>query len=618
MYLYSTIIILIIFFIKNFLYKPKCINLNNFFVNFLLKKKVEKLIFKNKKFLYIKLYNKFLKKNIFFFLNKNYQFFSHIGNIKLLLKKIFFLKKKYNFNFKIEFNNNYEFNFYEFFIKNFFLILLFIIIILLLIKIKNFFYYIIKEEKSNFFSYNKSNVKLFNKKDNFKIKFKDIAGLHYVKIELKEIVNFLKNNKKYIKLGAKIPKGILLIGPPGTGKTMLARAVAGEANVPFFYLSGSDFVEVFVGVGSSRVRKLFEMAKKKSPSIIFIDEIDAIGKSRSKHHYSNDERESTLNQLLTEMDGFNNKTNVIVIGATNRVEILDKALLRPGRFDRKINIFLPNKFERKEIFKKYIKKLKVSKKLDLNFLVKQTPGISGAEISNICNEAALIAVMKKKKKIYNKYFINAIDKIYLGLKIKHSNNLLNKEDKKRIAYHESGHALVNYIINKKIKSLVKITIIPRGNSLGSTFFLPEDNQTVLFDQLKNEICILLGGKASENIIFKNNSTGSLKDLEISTKKVFKMIMYYGFSKTLKNISYFNFNLNNFNNNYNYNYNLYSEKTASKIDKEIYNIINYEYKRAKKILYKNIKLLHIISKNLLNKKTLFKSDIIKIIKNYKKC
>ncbi|WGH26614.1 MAG: ATP-dependent zinc metalloprotease FtsH [Candidatus Shikimatogenerans bostrichidophilus] len=611
-YLYTTITFIVVFIIKNFLNKPKYIEINKFFINFFLKKKVKKLIFKNKNFLYIKLYKKYFKENIFSFLRNSYQFFTYIGDIKLLQKKIFFFKKKLNIKSKIEFNNSYEFNIYNFLFNNFLYIITLILILILIFKIKNFFLSKIKEDESNYLNFTKNKAKLFNKKNGLKIKFKDIAGLHYEKKELKEIVNYLKNNKKYIKLGAKIPKGVLLIGPPGIGKTMLAKAVACESNVPFFYLSGSDFVELFVGVGAARVRNLFKEAKKKAPSIIFIDEIDAIGKARN--NYNNDEKESSLNQLLVEMDGFNKnkKKNVIVIGATNRVEILDKALLRPGRFDKKINFYLPNQLERKQIFKNYIKKIKVSKKIDINFLVKQTPGISGAEISNICNEAALIAVSKNKKKVDNKDFLNSIEKIYLGLKKNY--NFLNKEEKKRIAYHECGHFLVNYIINKKIKSLVRITIIPKGQSLGSTFIIQDENQILIKQKIKNQICILLGGKAAEYIIFKNSTIGALRDLEIITKKVFDMVLNLGFSKTFKNLSYNNFNKNKLDNNYK---EMYSQKTAYKIDREIYNIINNEYKRAKKILLKNKKLLHILCKKLMKKKTLFKKDIKKIIKKKRK-
>ncbi|WGH25720.1 MAG: ATP-dependent zinc metalloprotease FtsH [Candidatus Shikimatogenerans bostrichidophilus] len=583
------------FIIKYIINSPKYINLDYFFKNLLYKNKVKKIIVNNKRYLYIQLYNKYLKNN-FFKTPESFHFFSDIGDLQLFKKKFNFFQQKYNIKSNLYFNNTSYLNLYKFLFNNSFFILIFIIISLFIIIIKKVF--------SNIFNITKSKDKLFNKNENIKIKFKDVAGLLSAKEEIKEVVDFLKNKKKYIYLGGKIPKGILLIGPPGTGKTLLAKAVAGEANVPFFYLSGSDFIEMFVGVGASRVRNLFNKAKKKSPSIIFIDEIDAIGKSRSTKNFINynDERENTLNKLLTEMDGFNTNTNVIVIAATNRAEILDKALLRPGRFDRRIIIELPNKIERKEIFKLYLKKLVLSKRIDINSLAQQSYGLSGADISNICNEAALIAARKNKKKIYNKDFIDSMDRIFLGLEIK--NKILNKEEKKRIAYHESGHALVNYILNKNQK-LVKISIIPRGNSLGSTLYLPDERQMTIENQIKNEICVLLSGRASEYIVFKNISTGALKDLEISTKKAFNMVINYGFS-SLGNISYYNFDIDNFKKPY-------SEKTAYKIDKEIFKIIKNEYNRAQKILYNNIKKLHIISKNLLKKEVLFKKDIDKIMK-----
>lgn len=584
------IFIILIFIIKNIINYPKLINLNYFFY-ILSKKQIKKILINNKKHIYVQIYKRYLNNNLLktlLFNNNKYLYTFEIKNFKLFFNFLLKLKKKYNNNYILEFNNNYIFNIYKFLNKN---------LINILIALFTFIIYI---KRTNFYQ-NKINVKLFKKNENTTIKLKDIAGLKNVKKEIKDVVNFLKNKKKYNKLGGIIPKGILLIGPPGTGKTMLAKAIANEANVPFFYLSGSDFIEIYVGVGASRVRDLFIKAKKLAPCIIFIDEIDSIGQKRNeKFSGNNSEMESTLNQLLSEMDGFNTNSNIIVIGATNRLEILDKALLRPGRFDRLITIDLPNIIERKEIFQKKLNKMKISKNINLNLLIKQTTGLSGAEISNICNEAALIAVNKNKNKIYYEDFLDSIERNLLG--IENKNKILNEKEKKRIAYHEVGHAVINYILNKNI-NLIKISIIPRGVTLGTTLYNPEEKAMTLLFEVKNEICVLLGGRAAEEIIFKNISTGALNDLEISTKKAFYMVIYYGFSK-IGNISYYNFN---YNNNY-----AYSQKTAYKIDKEIIKIIKTEYYRAKKILKKNIKKIHILSKKLLKKEVLYNKDIKKIM------
>ena len=387
------------------------------------------------------------------------------------------------------------------------------------------------------FNIGKSKAKLFDKNTDVKTTFKDVAGLEGAKEEIQEIVDFLKNPKKYTVLGGKIPKGALLVGPPGTGKTLLAKAVAGEAKVPFFSLSGSDFVEMFVGVGASRVRDLFKQAKDKSPSIIFIDEIDAIGRARGKSNItgSNDERENTLNQLLTEMDGFGTNTNVIVVAATNRADVLDKALMRAGRFDRQIYVDLPDLNERREIFKVHLKPIKVIKTLDVEFLAKQTPGFSGADIANVCNEAALIAARKNKKSVGKQDFLNAVDRIVGGLEKK--NKIITPEEKKTIAFHESGHAIISWLL-EHAAPLVKVTIVPRGQSLGAAWYLPEERQIVRTEQMLDEMCAALGGRAAEKVMFDKISTGALSDLEKVTRQARAMVSVYGLNDTLGNITYY--------------------------------------------------------------------------------
>ena len=387
------------------------------------------------------------------------------------------------------------------------------------------------------FNIGKSKAKLFDQNSDVKINFKDVAGLEGAKEEVQEIVDFLKNPLKYTKLGGKIPKGALLVGPPGTGKTLLAKAVAGEAKVPFFSLSGSDFVEMFVGVGASRVRDLFKQAKDKSPSIIFIDEIDAIGRARGKNNItgSNDERENTLNQLLTEMDGFGTDTNVIVIAATNRADVLDKALMRAGRFDRQIYIDLPDLRERKEIFEVHLKPLKSDPKLDVDFLSKQTPGFSGADIANVCNESALIAARKNKKKVDRQDFLDAVDRIVGGLEKK--SKIITPDEKKTIAFHEAGHATVSWML-EHAAPLVKVTIVPRGQSLGAAWYLPEERQIVRTEQMLDEMCATLGGRAAEEIIFKKISTGALSDLVKVTQQAKAMVTVYGLNEKIGNITYY--------------------------------------------------------------------------------
>ena len=430
------------------------------------------------------------------------------------------------------------------------------------------------------FNIGKSKAKLFDQNTEVKTTFKDVAGLEGAKEEIQEIVDFLKNPKKYTVLGGKIPKGALLVGSPGTGKTLLAKAVAGEAKVPFFSLSGSDFVEMFVGVGASRVRDLFKQAKDKSPSIIFIDEIDAIGRARGKNNFtgSNDERENTLNQLLTEMDGFGTNTNVIVLAATNRADVLDKALMRAGRFDRQIYVDLPDLNERREIFKVHLKPLKSVKTLDVEFLAKQTPGFSGADIANVCNEAALIAARKNKKSVGKQDFLDAVDRIVGGLEKK--NKIVTPEEKKTIAFHEAGHAIVSWLL-EHAAPLVKVTIVPRGQSLGAAWYLPEERMIVRTEQMLDEMCAALGGRAAEKIMFDKISTGALSDLEKVTRQARAMVSVYGLNDTLGNITYHD-STGQMENSFT---KPYSEKTAQVIDKEISDIIEMQYKRACNLLKK---------------------------------
>ena len=457
------------------------------------------------------------------------------------------------------------------------------------------------------FNIGKSKAKLFDQNTEVKVTFKDVAGLEGAKEEVQEIVDFLKNPKKYTVLGGKIPKGALLVGAPGTGKTLLAKAVAGEAKVPFFSLSGSDFVEMFVGVGASRVRDLFKQAKDKSPSIIFIDEIDAIGRARGKSNItgSNDERENTLNQLLTEMDGFGTDTNVIVVAATNRADVLDKALMRAGRFDRQIFVDLPDLNERREIFKVHLKPLKKSRALDVEFLAKQTPGFSGADIANVCNEAALIAARNNKKSVGKQDFLDAVDRIVGGLEKK--NKIITKEEKNTIAFHEAGHAIVSWLL-EHAAPLVKVTIVPRGQSLGAAWYLPEERLIVRTEQMLDEMCATLGGRAAEKIMFNKISTGALSDLEKVTKQARAIVSVYGLNDKIGNITYYD---SSGQTDYNFT-KPYSEETAKKIDEEISLIIEKQYKRACDILKKNKTKLSALASRLLEKEVIFKEDLVKIL------
>lgn len=453
------------------------------------------------------------------------------------------------------------------------------------------------------FNIGKSKAKLFDEKTDIKTSFKDVAGLEGAKEEIQEIVEFLKNPEKYTNLGGKIPKGALLVGPPGTGKTLLAKAVAGEAQVPFFSLSGSDFVEMFVGVGASRVRDLFKQAKEKSPAIIFIDEIDAVGRARGKSNMSggNDERENTLNQLLTEMDGFGTNSNVIVLAATNRADVLDKALMRAGRFDRQIFVDLPDIRERAEIFQVHLAPLKKVEGLDLDFLAKQTPGFSGADIANVCNEAALIAARNNKTAVDKQDFLDAVDRIVGGLEKK--NKIITPDEKKAIAIHEAGHATVSWML-EHAAPLIKVTIVPRGQSLGAAWYLPEERQIVRTDQMLDEMCATMGGRAAEKVTFNRISTGALSDLEKVTKQARAMVTIYGLNEKIGNVTYYD---STGQSEYSFS-KPYSEETAKTIDKEISLLIESQYERAIKILEDNKDKLNQLADILIEKEVIFKDDL----------
>ena len=456
------------------------------------------------------------------------------------------------------------------------------------------------------FNIGKSRAKLFDENDKVRVTFQDVSGLEGAKEEVEEIVEFLKNPEKFTKLGGKIPKGALLVGPPGTGKTLLAKAVAGEAKVPFFSLSGSDFVEMFVGVGASRVRDLFKNAKDKAPAIIFIDEIDAIGRARGKNNFTggNDERENTLNQLLTEMDGFGTDTNVIVLAATNRADVLDKALMRAGRFDRLIHVDLPELNERKEIFEVHLKPLTLGTDVDSDFLAKQTPGFSGADIANVCNEAALVAARKNKDKVERQDFLDAVDRIVGGLEKK--NKLIKPKEKRRIAYHEAGHATIGWLL-PHAAPLVKVTIVPRGKSLGAAWYLPEERQITTTEQLLDEIAATMGGRAAEEVVFGDISTGALSDLERVTKQASAMVTIYGLNERIGNVSYYD---STGQNEYGFS-KPYSEETAKLIDQEVSKIIEDQYQRAKDLLVENREKLDQLAEKLLEKEVIFREDLVEI-------
>ena len=464
------------------------------------------------------------------------------------------------------------------------------------------------------FNIGKSRAQVFEGGKSTNVTFKDVAGLAEAKEELQEIVDFLKTPKKYTDLGAKIPKGALLVGPPGTGKTLLAKAIAGEANVPFFSLSGSDFVEMFVGVGASRVRDLFKQAKEKAPSIIFIDEIDAIGRARGRSASmgANDERENTLNQLLTEMDGFGTNSGVIILGATNRADVLDRALMRAGRFDRQIFVDMPDLNERVEIFNVHLKPLKLdTSNVDVDFLARQTPGFSGADIANICNEAALIAARKKKQKVERQDFLDAVDRVIGGLEKK--NKIITPEEKRAIAYHEAGHATVSWLL-EHASPLVKVTIVPRGRSLGAAWYLPDERHLTTAEQMLDEMCSALGGRAAEDVMYGKVSTGALSDLEKVTKQAYAMVTMYGLNEKVGNISYYD---SSGQSEYSFG-KPYSEHTARMIDEEMSKIVEGQYQRAKRLLTENKDKLTALATQLLEKEVIFKEDLEKIfgLRNFK--
>lgn len=453
------------------------------------------------------------------------------------------------------------------------------------------------------FNIGKSKAQVYDKKTSVNISFKDVAGLAEAKVEIKEIVDFLRTPDKYTKLGGKIPRGVLLVGPPGTGKTLLAKSVAGEAHVPFYSISGSDFVEMFVGVGASRVRDLFKQAKEKAPSIIFIDEIDAIGRARGKNPMSgaNDERENTLNQLLTEMDGFTPNSGVIILAATNRADILDKALMRAGRFDRQIYVELPDLEERKEIFAVHTKPLTMDNTVNIDFLSKQTPGFSGADIANVCNEAALIAARSDHEAITKQDFMDAIDRIIGGLEKK--NKIISPNDKKVVAFHEAGHASASWLL-EHAHPLVKVTIVPRGKSLGAAWYLPEERQITTYEQMFDEMVATLGGRAAEQVVFGKISTGALNDLEKVTKQAYAMVSYYGLSEKLGNLSYYD---STGQSEYSFS-KPFSEKTSELIDQEVSDLVEKAYKKAVQVLTDNRKNLEKLANKLLEKEVIFKEDL----------
>jgi len=458
----------------------------------------------------------------------------------------------------------------------------------------------------NIFSVGKSQAKVFDKDSRVSITFKDVAGLAEAKQEVEEIVEFLKNPSKYTKLGGKIPKGALLVGPPGTGKTLLAKAVAGEANVPFFSMSGSDFVEMFVGVGASRVRDLFKQAKEKAPCIVFIDEIDAIGRARGRNPNfgSNDERENTLNQLLTEMDGFDTNSGVIILAATNRADILDRALMRAGRFDRQIHVELPDLNERREIFQVHLRPIKLSEDVEVNFLAKQTPGFSGADIANVCNESALIAARRNREKVTKQDFLDAVDRIVGGLEKK--NKIISKDEKKRIAYHEAGHATISWLL-EHAHPLVKVTIVPRGKALGAAWYLPEERSITTKEQLLDEMCSALGGRAAEQLVFDSISSGAQNDLEKITKQAYAMISIFGMSDKVGNVSFYD---STGQSDYGFT-KPYSEKTAELIDQEAKALIESQYQRALRVLTENKEGHQKLASRLLEREVIFGEDLEEI-------
>ncbi|TDL99232.1 MAG: peptidase M41 [Flavobacteriaceae bacterium] len=596
-----------LFFNQGLIQSTKTIDPNTFF-EYLEKGDVDKIVVKQRENVDVYLTKEALSKPIhkskdasFKMDEKSASYTFEIGDLKHFEEKFDLIKTQRNLTTKIDFKNQID-TLFKLFLD------LFPILLMALL----FYFFVFRRMggagggggAGQIFNIGKSRAKLFDQENKSQKTFKDVAGLEGAKEEIEEIVSFLKNPEKYTKLGGKIPKGALLVGPPGTGKTLLAKAVAGEAKVPFFSLSGSDFVEMFVGVGASRVRDLFKQAKEKSPSIIFIDEIDAIGRARGKNNMTggNDERENTLNQLLTEMDGFGTDTTVIVMAATNRADVLDKALTRPGRFDRTIYVDLPDLNERKEIFEVHLKPLKLDQTVEIDFLARQTPGFSGADISNVCNEAALIAARKEKESIGKQDFLDAVDRIIGGLEKK--KKIIKPHEKKRVAYHEAGHATVSWLL-EHASPLIKVTIVPRGQSLGAAWYLPEERQITTPEQMHDEMCATLGGRAAEQVIFNNISTGALSDLEKVTKQATAMVTIYGLSEKIGNISYYDSSGQEYFNK------PYSDETALVIDKEISSLIEGQYQRALKVLEENKDKLSLLAEKLLEKEVIFKEDLEQI-------
>ncbi|MGG5505289.1 MULTISPECIES: ATP-dependent zinc metalloprotease FtsH [unclassified Myroides] len=606
--LYASIVVIVL--VINFLSNgsgvgdSKQLSLSKFF-DYLKEGKVEKVefnrsvakIYLTKDALQSKDFEELQRKSILGKENTGPQFVTEIGNSEIFQKK---LDEAAGEGKLVEYKSEAESNWGDYFIS-----------FLPIIIIIGFWLFMMKRMTGGggaggggqIFSIGKSKAKLFDEKNDIKVTFSDVAGLEGAKEEIVEIVEFLKNPEKYTSIGGKIPKGALLVGPPGTGKTLLAKAVAGEAKVPFFSLSGSDFVEMFVGVGASRVRDLFKQAKEKSPAIIFIDEIDAVGRARGKSNFSgsNDERENTLNQLLTEMDGFGSHTNVIVLAATNRAEILDKALLRAGRFDRQIYVDLPDVKEREAIFNVHLRNIKRVDNLDIDFLAKQTPGFSGADIANVCNEAALTAARKDKKEVDMQDFLDAVDRIIGGLEKK--NKIITPEEKYAIAIHEAGHATVSWMC-EHAAPLVKVTIVPRGQSLGAAWYLPAERQIVRTEQMLDEMCATMGGRAAEKIVFDKISTGALSDLEKVAKQARAMVTVYGLNDRLGNITYYD---SSGQNEYNFS-KPYSEDTAKVIDEEISKLIEGQYERAQTILTEHKDKLIQLADLLCEKEVIFQQDL----------
>ena len=604
------IIVILIFAVNfmNFGGEPREITWNEFENQMLKAHDVERLEVINKERVEVYIKKDSLKKDVYKNVsskalsnapNEGPHFYFTIGDVGTFDKKMEEAQKDYAQTDRIDiaYNNN-ERSYWDFILGWFFPILLLVFLWVFLMRRMGG-----GGGGSQIFNIGKSKATLFDKDLHVKVTFNDVAGLEEAKVEVMEIVDFLKNPKKYTSLGGKIPRGALLVGPPGTGKTLLAKAVAGEAQVPFFSLSGSDFVEMFVGVGASRVRDLFRQAKEKAPAIIFIDEIDAIGRARGKapSFSANDERESTLNQLLTEMDGFGSNSGVIILAATNRADVLDRALLRPGRFDRQIYVELPDLNGRKEIFKVHLKPVKVDNTVDIEFLARQTPGFSGADIANLCNEAALIAARRNKSSVDKQDFLDAVDRVIGGLEKK--NKIISPHEKKVIAYHESGHATVSWLL-QHAHPLIKVSIVPRGNSLGAAWYLPEERQITTKEQIVDEICAALGGRAAEEVTFGQVSTGALSDLEKITKQAYAMVSIFGLNEKIGNISFYDST-----GNADYNFTKpYSEKTAQVIDEEVHKLIEACYDRTKQLLREHKSQLDQLASHLLEKEVIFKEDL----------